>query len=71
MSGAKKLILVSIIFVPVIDASKKDKMVLARVPYIYYLLQFQRNNYNKMRALKNFSSKVNKMIPIYASKLDI
>lgn len=54
----------------VIKVSKKN-VVLARVPYINYLLRFKKNNKNKMRALIDSASKVNVIIPAYALKLGI
>lgn len=56
---------------PVTGANKKDKMVLAKLPYIYYLLRFWKNNQNKMRASIDFGSKLNKITPIYVLKLGL
>ena len=52
------------------EASKEDDNVaLARVPFIHYLLRFQKDNQNEMRAFIDSGSEVNKMTPAYALKL--
>lgn len=48
--------------------TKEDDVVLKRVPYIQYPVQF---NKKEMRALINSSSKVNTMTPSYALKLGL
>lgn len=40
----KKLVLVLAIFIPIIKASKKNKVILEKILYIYHLLYFQKNN---------------------------
>lgn len=58
-------------FVPVIEASKEDdNIILDKILYIYYPLRFYKDKKNKIQALINFSSKINIMILVYASKLD-
>lgn len=49
--------------------SKKDKVVLKRVLYIYYLLYFQKNTI-EIKALLDFGNKVNAITPAYILKLD-
>lgn len=52
-----------------IEASKEDKVVLGKIPYMHYSLRFQKDT-NKIWALLNLDSKVNTMTPAYALKLD-
>ena len=53
------------------EASKEDDDVaLARVPFIYYPLRFQKDT-NKLRTLLDSGSEVNAMTPVYASKLGL
>lgn len=40
--------------------------VLDRMPCIYYLVQFQKENKEVIRALIDFSSKINAISPTYA-----
>lgn len=52
-----------------IEAGKKDdNIVLARVPYIYYLVCFKKD---KILALINLRNKVNVMTLAYILKLDL
>lgn len=67
----EKLALVLAIFAPIIEASKKDKMILAQIPYIYYLFHFCKDKKNDVQALINFGNKVIAMTPVDASKLDL
>ena len=70
MFRAKKLVSVSANFLSVTETSKKDDMVLKCVFYIYYLVQFKKNRKEtQVQALIVSSSKVNAMIPAYASRL--
>lgn len=64
----KKLVLVLATSVPIIKVNKEDNMVLKRVFYIYYPIQFQKN---KMQVLINLGNKVNAMILTYAAKLNL
>ena len=50
--------------------SKKDDIVLEKVPCIHYLLQFQKDNV-EAKALINSNSKVNAMTQAYISKLSL
>lgn len=63
----KKLVLVSIISIPIIKTSKKN-MFLDRISYIYYSIRFKKN---KMKALIDLSSEINAMTLIYIAKLDL
>ena len=64
---------VSITFVPLTDGG--EKVVLKRVPYIHYPVQFQEDQrqggQKQVRALLNSGSKVNAMSPSYAKKLGL
>ena len=48
------------------ETSKKDNLALKRVPYIYYLIWFKKN---EVQALINLSSEVNTMTSVYIAKL--
>lgn len=61
---ANKLVLVLAISTPMTDTSKK--MILERVPYIYYLVWFRKN---KVKAPINFGNSVNTILQKYTSKL--
>lgn len=50
-------------------SKKVQKMTLNQIPYIYYLVQFQKGKKEVIRALINFGSKINTIIPTYISKL--
>lgn len=54
-----------------IKANKEDEVVLKKVLYIHYLLQFRKNKKNKMQALINLNSKINIITPIYIVKLGL
>lgn len=56
-------------FAPITEVNKKDKVVLAWVLYIYYLLCFQKDNKYKLQTLINFGSKINAITPVYTAKL--
>ena len=45
--------------------------VLKRVPYIYYLVQFESMNKSQVQALIDSDSEANAMRPAYASKLGL
>lgn len=51
------------------EVSKEDKVVSARVLYIYYPLRFQKNNQNKVWALIDFGSEINAITLVYTLKL--
>lgn len=51
--------------------SKEEKMALARVLFMHYLLYFRKGNKNNRQTLINTDSKVNAMKPAYALKLDL
>ena len=51
-------------FVPIIDGGEE----VVRVPYIYYLVQFQEK---QIRALLNSNSEINAMNPNFAQKLGL
>ena len=53
------------------EVNNEDEVALARIPCIYYLLRFRKDNQNKVQALINSGSKVNMMTPAYASKLGL
>lgn len=50
MSKAKKLVLILATFILIAKANKKNKVVLARILYIHYLLYFYKNK-NKNASL--------------------
>lgn len=67
---AKKLILVLIISILMTGTNKEtQKMILDRVFYIYYLVQFQKNKL-LIQALINSGSKIDAMTLAYAKQLD-
>lgn len=71
----KKLILVWATSTLVISASKKAQaakniIILGQILYIYYLAQFEKDN-KIIRALIDFGSKINIIIPVYIFKLDL
>lgn len=49
------------------EASEKAQK---RVPYVYYLIQFQKNS-SKIKALINLSSEINAICLTYAKKLGL
>lgn len=51
--------------------NKKNKVVLKKVLYIYYLLHFCKNKKNKVQALIDPSSKINAIIRTYVAKLGL
>lgn len=67
---SKNLVLVLATSVPITEASKEDKVILERIPCIYYLLHFRKNTV-EVKTLFDSSSKVNAITPVYASKLDL
>lgn len=52
------------------EVSKKNEVVLKRVPYIHYLLHF-RKDIVKVKTLLDFGSKINTMMPAFALKLGL
>lgn len=54
---SKKLVSVLAIFTPIIEASKKDNMVLIKVLCINYLLCFRKDNKIKVKILINLATK--------------
>lgn len=64
MHKAKKLALVLTTSIPVTDDA--EEVMLKRVPYIHYLVQFQEE---KVRVLFDSGSKVNSMSPTYVEKV--
>lgn len=67
----KKLVSILTIFVLIKETSKKDKVVLKKVPYIYYLLYFRKDKKIEMQALINSNSKINAIKPAYTLKLGL
>lgn len=61
---SKKLVLVLVTFALVTRANKK-----VILKYIYYLLQFKKNQV-KTLALINMSSKINSITLVYAARID-
>ena len=54
------------------EASKEaQEMILDRVPYIHYLVQFRKDKGATIRALIKSDSKVNAMNPAYAKQLGL
>lgn len=60
--------MILVTFMLIIEANKKDKRVLERVFYIYYLFRFQKNII-KIKALIDSGSKINTINLKYALKL--
>lgn len=58
-------------FASIIRTSKENKMILEKVPCIYYLLCFRKDKKNKIQALINLGNKVNAMTLVYALKLGL
>lgn len=52
------------------EASRED-MVLEKIVYIYYPLRYCKDKENEMQTLINSGNKVNIMMLVYASKLDL
>lgn len=67
----KKLISVLTIFILITKASKKDKMILEKIQYIYYLLYFRKDKKNEEQALIDLDSKINAIILTYIAKLGL
>lgn len=57
-------------FTPIIEANRKDEIVLKKIICIHYLLCFCKDKKNEMRALINSGSKINAIIPAYTLELD-
>ena len=68
---SKKLVLVLATFALVTEASRKDEVILERVPCVHYPLHFHKDKENKLRTLINLGSKINAMTPAYVSKLGL
>ena len=66
----KKLVSVLATSAPTTEASKKDEVVIERVPCIHYPLRFRKDPVG-VRALINSGSEVNAMTPAYTSKLGL
>ena len=68
----KKLVPVLATSASVTEASKKaQEMILDRLPFIYYPVQFRNNKRETIWALINLGSKVNVMTPAYAKQLGL
>lgn len=59
------------IFALITKTSKKDKLILAIILYIYFLLYFYKTNKNKLQALIYITSKINIMMLVYILKLSL
>ena len=69
---SKKLVPVSATSVSVTEASKEaQKVILDRVPYLHYPVQFQKEKGASIQALINLGSKVNTMTLAYAKQLGL
>ena len=69
MSGvAKKLVLVSAIYISIIGAGEEP---LKRVPCIHYPVQFRDTDKAPVKALINLGSEVNTMHPFFAKQLGL
>ena len=66
---SKKPVLVSAIFVPVID-NKGEQVVLKRIPSIHYPVWFQESQ-KQVKTLLSRGSKVNAMSSAYVEGLDL
>lgn len=67
---SKTLVLVLTTFMPITEASKKNEMLLEKIPYIHYLFYFQKNTV-KGKTLIDSGKKVDAMNPDYVSKLGL
>lgn len=67
----KKLVSVLTTSMLITKASKKDKIVLKKIPCIYYLLHFCKDKEKKMQALIDSGSKVNIMTLMHTLKLGL
>lgn len=56
---------------PMTEASKKDKIILKKILYIYYLLCFSKDKENKIWVLIDSSSKANAMTSGYTMKIGL
>ena len=68
LSRAKKLVSVSATFLLVTKTSKKDNVALQRVLYVYYQIQFKKN---EVQALFDSNSEINTITLAYALKLGL
>ena len=81
VTQGKKLVSVSAISASVTGVSKEAQVtqvaqetwevILDRVSYIHYLVQFQKNKGAIIQALINSGSEINTMAPAYAAKLGL
>lgn len=65
----KKLVLILVTFVPMIEASKEGEVILRKVLYIHYLLHFRKNKENEIWALINLSNNINAITLGFAAKI--
>ena len=71
IQNVKKLVSVSAISTSMTDIREKA-LVLERIPYIYYPVQFKRDTYGtQVQALIDSNSEVNAMTPAYTSRLGL
>lgn len=68
---SKKLVLVSATSMSMTKASKEDKIILEKIPCIYYPLCFCKNKKNKVQTLINSGNKVNTMNLRHIAKIDL
>ena len=72
MSRAKKLVSVLATSSSVTETSKKDDVVLERVPCIHYPVQFRKNtNETQVQALIDSRSEVNAIHPTFVKELGL
>lgn len=71
MSQLKKLASVLATFASITDTRKKKVIVLDRVLYIHYLVQFQKGGKEVTKALIKSGSEVNIITPVYAKQLGL
>lgn len=71
MSVFKILALVSVTFASITVAEKEDMIILDRMLYIHYPVQFGKRGKKVIKALINFDSKVNAITPDYAKYLGL
>lgn len=68
---SKKLVLVSATSMSMTKATKKDKVILEKIPYIHYPLCFCKDKKNKVQTLINSGNKINIMNLRHIAKIGL
>lgn len=71
MSGTKKLVSVLATSALITGARGEDMIILERVPYIHYLVQFRNGSKKVTRVLINSDSEANAMTQAYIKQLGL